>query len=49
MEGTCYGPPHVGCNENIGINSLSDELLGSKTSLLKVEGLVARILAKVPL
>lgn len=35
MEGTCYGPPHVVCNEKIGINSLSDELLGSKNEPFK--------------
>lgn len=38
MEGTCYGPPHVGCNEKIGINSLSDELLGSKNEPFKGGG-----------
>ena len=38
MEGTCYGPPHVVCNEKIGINSLSDELLGSKNEPFKGGG-----------
>ena len=38
MEGTCYGPPHIGCYEKIGIKYLSDELLGSKNEPFKDGG-----------
>lgn len=38
MEGICYGLFYVGCNEKIGINFFSDELLGLKNEFFKGGG-----------